>query len=87
MRSKRPGPTRDRSRPRIGKGSMMKGPKTRATATGRVSPTAPRSQSVSAAVWDHLLAQPGFRRDMDHAIAQADSGKVVPFKDEGERRR
>ena len=65
----------------------MNGPKTRAAPTGRVSPTAPRSHSVSAAVWDHLASQPDFRRDMDRGIAQADSGKVVPFKDEVERPR
>lgn len=75
------------AQPRAGKGHEMTGPKTRSTGTGRVSPTAPRSKSVSAAVWDHLVAEPGFKREMDRGIAQADAGRVVPLKDEVEPRR
>jgi hypothetical protein len=65
-------------------GKMHKGP-VKAAPSERVSPTAPRSESLSSAVWDYMESTPGFNERVDAGKASLDAGKRVPF--EGERKR
>lgn len=53
---------------------------------GRVSPTAPESQSLSAAVWKHLESQQGFNEAMEEGIAQIASGDSTTLKEWRRRR-
>jgi hypothetical protein len=48
----------------------------------RVSPTAPESQSLSAAVWGYLESIPGFTDDLREAEADLEAGRGVPFRDD-----
>lgn len=52
----------------------------------RVSPTAPESKSLSAAIWEHLEAQPGFNEAMERGKRQIAEGQSVPFKEVRGRR-
>lgn len=49
--------------------------------TGRVSPTAPRSESVSAAVWDYLDSLPDLTEELHQAEADIAAGKGTPYKE------
>jgi hypothetical protein len=73
-----------RSRSEV-KGREMPKQPIQADASGRVSPTAPRSKSLSAAVWDYLESTPGFNERLDQGKASLDSGQRVQF--EGDRKR
>jgi hypothetical protein len=57
-----------------------------ADASGRVSPTAPRSKSLSAAVWDYMESTPGFNERVDAGKASLDAGRRIPFEDDRKRR-
>jgi hypothetical protein len=45
----------------------------------RVSPTAPESSSLSAAIWRHLEEQPGFNDQLREAEAELSSGGGVLY--------
>lgn len=47
----------------------------------RVSPTAPRSQSLSGAIWEHLEAQPGFNDAIRDGERQIRDGRSVKFSE------
>ena len=66
------------------KGRDMHKQPIQAEASGRVSPTAPRSKSCSAAVWDYLESTPGFNERVDAGKASLDAGQRIPF--EGDRK-
>lgn len=53
---------------------------------GRVSPTAPASESLSGAVWSHLESIPGFNEGMKRAQADFADGKGTKLKDTGSGR-
>lgn len=48
----------------------------------RVSPTAPESHSLSAAVWAHLEGIPGFNEGLREAEADLEAGRGIPFRDD-----
>jgi hypothetical protein len=48
--------------------------------SGRVSPTAPESKSLSGAVWGYLESIPGFNEDLRQAEADLAAGRGVPFE-------
>src|SRR5688500_9566279 len=50
-------------------------------AGGRVSPTAPESQSVSAIVWRGMESTPGFNEELRQARADLEAGKGTPFRE------
>jgi hypothetical protein len=52
-----------------------------ADAGGRVSPTAPRTMSVSAAVWDYLDSLPQLTEELHQAEADILAGKGTPYKE------
>ena len=52
--------------------------------SGRVSPTAPESKSLSHAVWAHLESIPGFNERLRQAERDIEAGKGVAFEDETE---
>ena len=54
-------------------------PETRA-ASGRVSPTAPKSKSMSAAVWDALESDPTFNRDLLAAERDLAGGRGIRYE-------
>lgn len=60
--------------------SRERKPRESAEETGRVSPTAPESKSLSAAVWRFLEEQPGFNRAMEEGTSQIAAGKSVPLR-------
>lgn len=49
--------------------------------TGRVSPTAPESKSLSAGVWSQLEAQPGFNEAVREGERQIADGRSVRFRE------
>ena len=55
--------------------------KVSAAASPRVSPTAPRSESVSAAVWDYLDSLPNLTEELHQAEADIQAGKGTPFRE------
>ena len=52
----------------------------------RVSPTAPDSKSLNAAVWEHMEAQPGFNERIDQGHAQIAKGDKVSLSEVLRRR-
>lgn len=56
-------------------------------ATGRVSPTAPGSKSLSAAVWSWLEHVPGLSGRITKAEADIKAGKGTPWKDVAKKAR
>lgn len=50
--------------------------------SGRVSPTAPESQSLSAAVWSYLEDIPGFTEGLREAEVDLEAGRGIPFRDD-----
>lgn len=53
---------------------------------GRVSPTAPRERSLSAAIWDHLESQPAFNDAIREGERQIAAGQSVKFAEVRRRR-
>lgn len=47
----------------------------------RVSPTAPRPKSLSAAIWDHLEREPGFNEAIAEGQRQIAEGRSVKFRE------
>jgi hypothetical protein len=60
--------------------TSRRNPRASVEESGRVSPTAPESKSLSAAVWRFLEEQPGFNRAMEEGTAQIKAGKSVTLK-------
>lgn len=54
--------------------------------SGRVSPTAPKSKSVSTMVWRGLESLPGFNRELRQAEKDLADGKGTPFREVRRRR-
>jgi hypothetical protein len=52
----------------------------------RVSPTAPESKSISAAVWEALESQPGFSEAIDRGAREIAEGRSVPYREVRRRR-
>lgn len=52
----------------------------------RVSPTAPESKSLSAAVWEYLEAQPGFNDAIREGEAQIRDGRATRLSEVRRRR-
>ena len=48
---------------------------------GRVSPIAPESASLSAAVWNYLESSPGFNEGLRQSEAELEGGGGVWFED------
>jgi len=72
---------RDRPRTEVKVRGMRKTP-VPADASGRLSLTAPRSKSLSAAVWDYMESTPGFSEGVDAGRASLDAGRRIPFEDD-----
>lgn len=53
------------------------------TVEGRVSPTAPKSKSLSAAVWESLESIPGYTADLRAAEADLAAGRGVRYEVRG----
>ena len=66
--------------------SNTRRPAARAGTAGRVSPTAPESQSASVNVWRMLESQPGFNERLERGKAQLAAGESVPFREVRGRR-
>jgi hypothetical protein len=60
--------------------------KAAAAENGRVSPTAPKSKSVSAGVWEALESQPGFSDSIRTGEAQIAKGESVRLSEVRRRR-
>jgi hypothetical protein len=60
--------------------TRARNPRENVEESGRVSPTAPESKSLSAAVWRFLEKHPGFNRAMEEGTAQIKAGKSVTLR-------
>lgn len=65
----------------------MSDAKRKVAATGRVSPTAPESKSLSAAVWSWLEHVPGMSARITKAEADMKAGEGTPWKDVAKKAR
>jgi hypothetical protein len=59
---------------------MARSPSPKSHRSGRVSPMAPESQSLSAAIWNYLESLPGFNEDLRQAERDLEAGRGTRYE-------